>query len=424
MQLYRWSHSLILLVSFVAILITSCNILSTHAKNLKKTTHTLLRENRRQVPKEAGTKGATMSASSQDSNSSSAVSGENTGKQLVEKNLKGGLPDMENINQLASNFVPGYKCRVCEDVVETFRDTNKCRGLEGLTKDDDGQEGSPRASNDLTPCKPPQNCDQFENAAQAEKCKSVRDSWRQDPVTLKEIYNSVYNQDNPHKTCMGLGMCRPTNEPDGAACEGVLMSNECRDDIFCDNSKCKSDDCVVCYWLVKTWPIFGDICTPGKPGEQQKSPPSVLSYNDYYGKVQRAEKSPALETDRDKRASPEGTTLHAECYTLWDKIIGWPRARYLITYINELGSTVKERTGAGWNANTVCKCLSLCPYNALQGPAVEQDCSADQPELLTPSVIESLFPDLSKERGNPKLLPKDIVAGKQDEIEANEWWKH
>ena len=66
MQLFRWSHSLILLVSFVAILIIGCNILSTHAKNLKKTTHTLLRENRRQTQKRAGTNGVTQGALSQD----------------------------------------------------------------------------------------------------------------------------------------------------------------------------------------------------------------------------------------------------------------------------------------------------------------------------------------------------------------------
>ena len=94
----------------------------------------------------------------------------------------------------------------------------------------------------------------------------------------KKFYSSVYNQDNPHKTCMKLGMCRPANEPDGAACQGVLMSSECKDDIFCDSSKCKSDDCIVCYWLIKTWPVFGDICTPGKAGKMSKAPNSILSF--------------------------------------------------------------------------------------------------------------------------------------------------
>ena len=43
---------------------------------------------------------------------------------------KSGSPDLENINQKASLFIPGYKCRICEDVAETFRNTNKCRGMD------------------------------------------------------------------------------------------------------------------------------------------------------------------------------------------------------------------------------------------------------------------------------------------------------
>ena len=347
------------------------------------------------------------------------------GKVMEAEFKKSGSPDLENINLKASLFTPGYKCRICEDVAETFRNTNKCRGIDGISKSDDGEEGTPRASEDLVPCKAPGNCGLHRDEKKKEKCKSLQTAWRKDEGTLKEIYSSVYNQDNPHKTCMKLGMCRPANEPDGAACQGVLMSSECKDDIFCDSSKCKSDDCIVCYWLIKTWPVFGDICAPGKAGKMSKAPNSAVSFYDYYGKYPRSAKSNMLEDDRDKRTPPENSALAEMCYTLWDKVLVWPRARYLITYVNQLGTTMKERSGmTGWNPNTVCKCLSLCPYNAIQGPAVDQDCVADEPVLLSRVVTESLFPDLTPQKGDPEKLLKDLVVDREDKVAAAEWWKH
>ena len=177
--------------------------------------------------------------------------------------------------------------------------------------------------------------------------------------------------------------------------------------------------------MIKTWPVFGDICAPGKAGKMSKAPNSAVSFYDYYGKYPRSAKSNMLEDDRDKRTPPENSALAEMCYTLWDKVLVWPRARYLITYVNQLGTTMKERSGmTGWNPNTVCKCLSLCPYNAIQGPAVDQDCVADEPALLSRLVTESLFPDLTPEKGNPAKLVKDLVVDKENKLAAAEWWKH
>ena len=54
-------------------------------------------------------------------------------------------------------------------------------------KDDDGEEVTPRASEDLVPCKAPGNCGLFENQKKKEKCKSLQTAWRKDEGTLKEI---------------------------------------------------------------------------------------------------------------------------------------------------------------------------------------------------------------------------------------------
>ena len=422
MYIHRSNRLLVPFVLFISILILNYNIIIINGRILKKTT-TLLRTNSAALPPKDPTK--KDGASDESAEVAEDVTPEKAdGKELEEKNFRSGAQDLENINHKSSLFVPGYKCRVCEDVVETFRDTNKCRGIDGIVdKTDDGEVGTPLASTDLRPCRTPGNCAQFKDPKQAVKCKSLTDSWRQDPGTIESIYLSVFNGNDALQTCQKLGQCRPPDQPDGAACESTLMSDACRDDIFCDTSKCKSDDCIVCYRLVKTWPIFGDVCTPGK--NSLKSPKSKMTYEEYYGKYPRAGKSPELESDRDQRATPEGTALSIECYKLWDKIINWPRARYLITYVNELGSSMKERSGGtGWNANTVCKCLSLCPYNALQGAAVEQDCVADQPEMLTKFVTQALFPDLTPEKGDPTKLNQDLIVTKKDELEAAEWWKH
>ena len=98
----------------------------------------------------------------------------------------------------------------------------------------------------------------------------------------------------------------------------------------------------------------------------------------------------------------------------------------ILDYVCEsVGATMKDRSGVtGWNANTVCKCLSLCPYNAIQGPAVDQDCVADEPALLSRLVTESLFPDLTPQKGDPAKLVKDLVVDKEDKLAAAEWWKH
>ena len=56
--------------------------------------------------------------------------------------------------------------------------------------------------------------------------------------------------------------------------------------------------------------------------------------------------------------------------------------------------------------------LSLCPYNAIQGAAVDQDRVADEPALLSRLVTESLFPDLTPEKGKLALV-KDLVVDKE-----------
>ena len=55
---------------------------------------------------------------------------------------------------------------------------------------------------------------------------------------------------------------------------------------------------------------------------------------------------------------------------------------------------------------------------------VEQDCVADQPEMLTKFVTQALFPDLTPEKGDPTKLNQDLIVTKKDELEAAEWWKH
>ena len=93
-------------------------------------------------------------------------------------------------------------------------------------KDDDGEKKlRPELAKTWFHVKPQEIVGCLRTKLKKEKCKSLQTAWRKDEVTLKKRYSSVYNQDNPHKTCMKLGMCRPANEPDGAACQGVLMSS-------------------------------------------------------------------------------------------------------------------------------------------------------------------------------------------------------
>jgi hypothetical protein len=337
------------------------------------------------------------------------------------ENLKSRSYDHGLLKLLGTkSFVPGYLCQICEDVAETFRDTNKCRGIDGDEKETnhDGEEASPRAQVDLTPCKPPHHCTLWKDQKKRDKCSSLQRAWRQD----KQILDIVYNRHPPLQSCIQLGMCREEQDTEGEACAYVLNSNECRDDMNCDSSKCPSDDCMACYWLVKTWPMFGEICTPGG----NKNPPKGgMTSKDFYRSALRAKGSPSLSRDSpSQKILPNPATLSNECYEMWDRFVFSPKARYMISYVNQLGVAQNNEWGAtAWDANTVCKCLSECAYDEYQAPQVEQACRGNA-LVNQPGVLSSLFPDLGEEQVHNKQKTQNIHIGAKDKEEAKEWWNH
>jgi hypothetical protein len=318
------------------------------------------------------------------------------------------------------SFLQGYTCQICEDVALTLRDTSKCRGMEGLPKDGrgDGTVETPQMLDDLTPCTPPGHCNMWKDEAKREKCSSLKKAWRQDVVTLGMIYENHENGKTPLDMCISLGQCRPESSAEGSECASVLRGRECKDNIYCDSSACKSDDCLACYWIIKTWPFFSDLCHPKKGVTSRKG---GISSKEFYKDAKRAVLSPPLTGDAEfRKTPPDSATLGKECYEMYDKFVFSKKARYLITYVG-------DSTDGGWNANTMCKCLGECAYDEYQSPFIEEACQEGEPgvaEKLSPLIVASLFPDIQKEKGDPEKLRVDTQLRSDDVRNAKEWWSH
>lgn len=156
----------------------------------------------------------------------------------------------------------------------------------------------------------------------------------------------------------------------GSKCVVALSTAECADDIECKTALEVCDEtCYMCYWQVKTWPVFQGEC--GKAGGGVRPPPEPPK------KLRRrlfrrrlllypGLGSPPVTPQPENAASP--AELNNVCWDTWDEFEKTPKARYLAGMVDQLGDIP-------WEANTVCKCLGICPFDEFEAVQLKSSCS-------------------------------------------------
>lgn len=353
----------------------------------------------------------------------------------------------------ASRETPGFRCRVCEDVAMTWRETYPCVGSGTPIS-------SPRQMFDLQSCAANSNCMAFrthqpggeESDTREQTCMTLTKDFRENSETRRTLWELVNHfsydmRDNKgeganllergrmrYDACTGLSQCRSLDDSEGQKCQSALISRECMDDIHCPAARnACTPQCHICYWISTGWPKFQGMCkyaifqgdTKFKPDEGFEigdSKEKIKKREDDY--VQEGAGSPALEEDAPQLRDPinakeevDYEMLANECFGLWDEWTESTKARYLTSMVDQLGPYE-------WSPNIVCKCMQKCPYNQFEGLALQEACkTASALDYGRDTLDQSMFPDLTPEGGNPEALGRPFMTEYNDQQQANQWLK-
>lgn len=158
---------------------------------------------------------------------------------------------------------PSLRCRVCEDVAQTWHDSYRCAG-ESLEL----WSGSPDA--------PAQACDQPRFSCEqlagdlAYSCRQMESEFIDDDAAARILWKSQMEFGQSYQTCVKLGRCEADPAPEEGAmhpCHEAFSSEEGKNNIlFPGFTQSCTEECYLCGWLVREWPLFQEICTPDGTG--------------------------------------------------------------------------------------------------------------------------------------------------------------
>jgi hypothetical protein len=332
----------------------------------------------------------------------------------------------------------------CEDVVQTWRDTYRCAGNADadkvLTARDIWDYGGCHAVGMCSALKalgPAQvsNCEETEKAmTTGSRAKFYYEkagtALAIQPSDQKDGYDTQMLQFAEKK----YEVCSEFCNPDARDCFDVLTSQagDCRLDARCpkllENPGVCQPVCISCFWLIEGLPQFEEICKMGI-FETDTTYPGDGQFRKYFPKEQRGTlkigsqvvpKPPTAEAeaafkpqvglgsqpleidgplfampnqmgqDPDSKEKPKIAYAQIKnvCYDMWKEFERDVQARYMVQYVDNLGSLGE------WNAHTVCQCLKKCPYDEFQALDLLPACSDMINTQASEDVLkESLFPD-------------------------------
>lgn len=147
-------------------------------------------------------------------------------------------------------------CRICEDVANTYHDSYRCAGenvdLWGL-----GTDPSIPACDESN-----FHCDMLVGDV-AQACKTMEQDMLDDPRLARILWVSQMEFGKAYETCVRMEKCpQDPDEQEGifTRCRQVFDSPEGHHDILLPGftTNC-TEECYLCTWLVREWPLFQEI---------------------------------------------------------------------------------------------------------------------------------------------------------------------
>jgi len=154
---------------------------------------------------------------------------------------------------------PTRTCRICEDVAQTYHDSYRCAGENVDLWGDGAMPGIPACDEAKF------SCDKLTGDV-AQACESMEQEFIQDERQARILWTVQSEFGKAYDTCIQLGKCEAHPNAEAGIftpCRQVFDSRRGHFDIFHPGftSNC-TEECYLCTWLVREWPLFQEICTP------------------------------------------------------------------------------------------------------------------------------------------------------------------
>jgi len=252
---------------------------------------------------------------------------------------------------------------------------------------------------------------QFKGCLKA-TCEDLRKSFRDSAEQSGLIRTLIEEKKSTYEICQNVGKCPAQTDASGAKCAAALNKYECNDDIECKQARDDCDDtCFTCFWQVRVWPAFAGECKRSSGGSKPAPEPKTKRLRRLLMKPGLG--SPPIDPQPENAKSP--AELMNTCWDTWDLFEKSPKARYFAGMVDQMGSLP-------WEANTVCKCLGICPYDEFEGIQLLSACDWHEDD---PQITAALFPDIAPELNaaiRDKSPMKNQILTDQDLTQSRRWW--
>ena len=159
-------------------------------------------------------------------------------------------------------------CRICEDVAQTYHDAYRCAGENVDLWGPGNTPGFPACDQALF------TCDKLTGDI-AEACRHMEAEFIDDEAQMRVLWMSQMEFGKAYETCVKLDKCDADPQPDPedqvlTECHKVFNSPLGQHNMLHPEFTVScTEECYLCTWLVREWPMFQEICTP--PGTSMKN---------------------------------------------------------------------------------------------------------------------------------------------------------
>lgn len=288
-----------------------------------------------------------------------------------------------------------WKCRVCEDAVQTWHDQFPCAG--GSTDWGDS------LSSNIEACKGTRfRCNSLGGALRDACLSTETELAVSDGLKARKLWEGMMLHADAYQTCVDLQKCpaeaNMEDKDTWSPCLKTFRNTSLHYRPYAPEyaQNCE-ESCYLCLQLVEYWPRFGEICRPEGaelpqsvplPGDQapdqQQSFVEVAAAADAEARARRRRVSggalnpPAVGGEQPQTELQTGLTLTRECHRMWKTIESQARARYFTSwkrYVNILSNNLDRLDGRMWDANIVCKCLGHCEMSRFEDIGLMDACA-------------------------------------------------
>eukprot|EP00942_MAST-04A_sp_MAST-4A-sp1_P005238 g5238.t1 len=306
-------------------------------------------------------------------------------------------------SQASFNDAPyGSKCAVCEDIATTWSTMYPCKSEDpaSLKATDCGFQCSMLCKPGESSCKRSQMCERAYNAI-ANNSLVAKYFWETGMCSDYNEYDQCMMAPIEVTKAIGGLKCFTDKESGTFDHDTLVISNpECMQDPMCraaqpnegENLQSVRDECMVCVWVAKTFPLFREIC---KPTNVEYDCNTIVNQ---YGKPYRPEDDPT-NTNSNAFGSPAFSNteirekpLLKQCLQAWYRFANSKFAQTMVQCSEPVSPSEEslKTNPTGASATDQCRCMCSCPYTEKDWLKLSSTCEYKPQECQLPNVTPEM----------------------------------